>query len=185
MKLSMFCDPQKPWARHPVLDCKRAEARRLLPALTPVIQVALADTDQACERHMVKAATSLEKLVRLWDEMGVFPTDAEYAQSLALAATFLQSYDWLNKWSLEKHRMSFHIVAKLHSFLYLVWDSKYLNPKLHCCFKGEDFVGQVSKLTHSVSMGVSSVRLSTKLAPKYRILKYRLLTLENQSWQIG
>lgn len=185
MKLSMFCDPQKPWARHPVMDCKGAEARHLLPALTPVIQVAFADTMHACERNMITAATSLEKLVRLWDDMGVFPTAAEYKQSLCLASAFLQSYDWLNKWSLEKDRMSFHVVAKHHSFLHLVWDSQYLNPKLHWCFKGEDFVGQISKLTHSVSMGVSSVRLSTKVAPKYRILIHLVLTRSIQAMEDG
>ena len=130
LKLSMFCDPQKPWAKHPVLDCKGSEARHLLPAFTPVTQAAFAETMEECEEHMITAATSLEKLVLLWDEIGTFPTPAEYEQGLHLANAFLQSYDWLNKWSLEKDRMGFHIVAKHHSFLHLVWNSKYLNPSL-------------------------------------------------------
>ena len=125
LKLSMFCDPQKPWAKHPGLDCKGSEARHLLPAFTPVIQAAFAETMEECEEHMVTAATSLEKLVLLWDEIGTFPTPAEYEQGLHLANAFLQSYDWLNKWTLEKDRMSFHIVAKHHSFLHLVWNSKF------------------------------------------------------------
>ena len=72
--------------------------------------------------------------------------------------------------------MSFDIVAKHHSFLHLAWDSQYLNPKLRWCFKGRGFVGQISWLTHSVPMGVSSVRLSTKVAPKYRIQTDRVPT---------
>jgi hypothetical protein len=84
-----------------------------------------------------------------------------------------------------QNRMSFHIVAKHHGFLHLVWNSKFLNPKLHWCFKGGDFVGQVSKLTHSVSMGVSSVRLSNKVAPKYRILVHLALTRSIEAMQEG
>ena len=153
-----------------------------LPALTPGIQVAFADTMHAFEKNMITAATSLEKLVRVWDDMGVFPTAAEYKQSLCLASAFLQSDDWLNKWSLEKDRLSFHLVAKHHSFSV---GQPVSQPKLHWCFKGEDFVGQISKLTHSVSMGVSSFRLSTKVAPKYRILIHLVLTRSIQAMEDG
>lgn len=176
LRLSMFTEPAKPWSKHPVLDCKGGEARHLLPAFTPVIQTAFADTMEACEQHMITAATSLEKLVQLWDDMGTFPTQGEYEKGLKLASAFLHSYNWLNMWSLEKDRNCFNIVAKHHSFIHLVWNAKYLNPKLHWCFRGEDFVGQVSRLTHSVSMGVSSVKLATKVAPKYRLLVHLILT---------
>lgn len=78
-----------------------------------------------------------------------------------------------------------YIVAKHHSFLHLLWDSKHLNPKFTLCFKGEDFVGQVSCLTHSVSMGVSSTRLSSKVVGKYRILVHLFLTRTMQDMVEG
>ena len=53
-----------------------------------------------------------------------------------------------------------------------------LNPKTHWTFSSEDFVGKMSILTASVSPGVSSTRLSLKVAPKYRILLHFLLTRE-------
>ena len=164
-----------------VLECKGAEARHLLPALIPVTQAAFAETMEDCEDHMLRASTSLEKLVRMWDDLGTFPTTAEYEETLHLAGTFLRSYEWLNQWSLEKGRKSFNIVAKHHSFLHLVWKSRHLNPKLHWCFKGEDFVGQISRLTPSIFMGVSAPRLSCKVAPKCRILAHLFLTRSMQA----
>ena len=104
---------------------------------------------------------------------------------LSLGGAFLKSYAWLNAWSLEKDRKSLHIVAKHHSFLHLLWNSKHLNPKLHWCFQGEDFVGQISKLTHSVSTGVSSTRLSSKVVGKCRILTHLFLTRSMQDMEEG
>ena len=61
---------------------------------------------------------------------------------------------------------------------------------MHWCWKGEDFVGQISRLTHSVSMGVSSFRLSSKVAPKYRVLTHLYLTRSmpddaSDDWNFG
>ena len=185
LRLSMICDAAKPWSKHPVLDCKGGESRHLLPALNPVLRAAFAGTTERCEVEMLNAATSLEKLVQLWDEMGVCPTPAQYEQTMSLGGSFLKSYAWLNAWSLEKGRMSFHVVAKHHSFLHLLWNSKHLNPKLQWCFQGEDYVGQVSRLAHSVSMGVSSTKLSSKVVGKYRILAHLFLTRSMQEMVEG
>ena len=51
-----------------------------------------------------------------------------------------------------------------------------MNPTKHMCFLGEDYVGLISKLAHSVSFGVSSTRLTLKVVPKYRVLVHFLLT---------
>ena len=66
-------------------------------------------------------------------------------------------------WSLEKGRHSFAIVVKHHTFIHLLWNSEFLNPKRHWNFKGEDFVGRISRMAHSISFGVSSTRVSSKL----------------------
>lgn len=170
LKISMFTEVGKPWASWANLGTKAGESKHLLPALVPVMQNLFETSAEPCEQHMLLAATSLEKLVSLWDQSGTFLTQREYEKSLQLGGTFLNSYSYLNNWSLEKDRKSFHIVPKHHSFLHLLWGSKHLNPKAAWCFAGEDFVGQISKLGHSVCMGVSAPRLSLKIAPKYRIL---------------
>ena len=75
---------------------------------------------------------------------------------------------------MEKGRNSFHIVAKHHTFIHVLWNSKYLNPRAQWCFRGQDFVVHVSKMAHSVSFGVSSTKLTQKIAPKYRVLLHLL-----------
>ena len=120
LRLSTICDPSKPWSKHPVLDRKGGESRHLLPALTPVLQSVFAGTTETCEVEM----------------LNVCHTPAEYEEILSLGGSFLKSYAWLNAWSLEKDRMSFHVVVKHHSFSHLLWNSRHLNPKLQWCFQG-------------------------------------------------
>ena len=54
----------------------------------------------------------------------------------------------------------------------------FFNPKTHWTFSSEDFVGKISIVASSVSPGVSSTKISAKLAPKYRVLLHFLLTRE-------
>ena len=90
----------------------------------------------------------------------------------------LSLYSHLSGWALEKGRTLFNIVMKHHTFQHLLENAKFLNPKTHWTFSSEDFVGKMSILTASVSPGVSSTRLSLKVAPKHRILLHFLLTRE-------
>lgn len=54
--------------------------------------------------------------------------------------------------------------------------SKWLNPRFAWCFKSEDYVGRISHLAHSVSMGVRSTKLRAKVANKYRYTLYFRIT---------
>ena len=179
LKLSMFIsDPKSPWASRASLDCKAGESKHLLPALVPVLEKMFEGTTKPEELHMLSAASSLEKLVSLWDAADLFLTEEQFAQSLTLGKEFLDSYKWLNSWSLEKGRNSFGIVAKFHTFIHLLWNCQFGNPRGHWNFRGEDFVGHMSKMAHSVSFGVSSCKISQKLAQKYRLLVHFLLSRE-------
>ena len=44
---------------------------------------------------------------------------------------------------------------------------------------GEDFVGRISTLAHSISHGVRSTRLSLKVAPKYKVLLHLRLARQD------
>ena len=180
LKLSMFTDANKPWATTASLHIKAGEAKHLLPALVPVLEKIFAGTMKEEESKMIHAASSLEKLVKLWDTAGEFLTPAEFETAMALGKEFLLTYKWLHSWSLEKDRNSFAIVAKHHTFIHLVMNCKFGNPKRQWCFRGEDYVGHISKMCHSISFGVSSTKLTTKLCPKYRLLVHFLLTRSMQ-----
>ena len=113
------------------LDIKAGEAKNLLPAIVPVLEKLFGPTMHVREeeRKMISAATSLEKLVALWDEAGTFLSPSQFAKCLALGKEFLLAYKWLNSWSLEKGRNSFAIIAKHHTFIYLLLNSKFMTPE--------------------------------------------------------
>lgn len=182
LKLPMFTDGNKPWAGRASLGIKAGEAKCLLPALVPVLEKLFGPKKKKEEANMISAASSLEKLVALWDHADTFLTPAEFGKALALGKGFLLDYKWLSAWSLEKDRNSFGIVSKFHTFIHLLVNSQYMNPKKQWNFRAEDYVGHTSKMAHSISFGVGATRISTKLCPKYRVhLLHFLLTrdLEN------
>ena len=72
--------------------------------------------------------------------------------------------------------MLFHIVMKHHTMLHLVENAWFLNPRVTWCFKSEDYVGKISHIGHSVSMGVRSTRLSEKLIAKYILMLHLCFT---------
>ena len=158
----MFTDANKPWATTASLHIKAGEAKHLLPALVPILEKIFAGTMKEEESKMIHAASSLEKLVKLWDIAGEFLTPAEFATAMALGKEYLLTYKWLHSWSLEKDRNSFAIVAKHRTFIHLVMNCKFGNPKRQWCFRGEDYVGHISKMCHNISFGVSSTKLTTK-----------------------
>ena len=177
LRLSMICNPKEPHASFAHLDLKAAETKHILHAFLPVCKTLL-DVEVAHEGAMLEAMESMSMLIKLFDEADAFLTEVQWRQAMFLAKTFLDNYASLNAWALEKGRKLFNIVMKFHTFQHLVENSRFLNPKTHWTFASEDFVGKVSLLTASVSPGVSSTRLSAKVAPKYRILLHFLLTRE-------
>ena len=78
------------------------EAKHLLPALVPVLEKIFVKTNKPEEMHMISAASSLEKLVSIWDQGDTFLSPSEIAKTLALGKGFLDSYKWLN-WDRKLH----------------------------------------------------------------------------------
>ena len=103
----------------------------------------------------------------------------EYEEAWGLAKGFAKDYEILAAWASSEGRLLFKTVIKHHTFLHLAKDALHCNPKHHWTFRSEDFVGQIAKLAHSITMGTSATRISAKLSSKYRILLHLVLTREN------
>ena len=175
LKLSMFCKPEKPHVQEAFLKAKGGECKHLGPALLEVCK-AILDRSNEVDKHIVCALEGLCNLTALFDRCSMFLSKEEYAEALQKAEVFLDNYDFLNTWALEKGRRLFHVVMKHHTFMHLVNNSNYLNPRFHWCFKSEDFVGKISTLGSSVIMGTRTSRLSLKVAAKYVFLLHLRLT---------
>ena len=176
LKLSMICDPQKPNATWASLDSKASECKHLSFALLPVVREAFEKSAKPHEKQIVEALETITELITLWDNADTTLTSDEFNYSTLLGERFFMIYHDLNQWAADEGRSAFHVVHKFHTFLHTIQQAKYLNPKLNTCWRGEDYVGHLSKLAHSVSFGVKSTRITQKVALKYRILMHLLLT---------
>ena len=132
--------------------------------------------DDPIELKIVETLESICELVDVFDKAGMYLSEEEYQVALEKGTAFLQRYEFLSQWAQAVGRNIFRIVFKHHTLWHLVENSQYLIPKYHWCFKSEDFVGRISRLAHSVSMGVRSTRLSLKLMFKYMVLMHLRLT---------
>ena len=175
LRLSMFTNPKTPWTVTPFLECKGAENKHLLKPLATVARK-LPDTTEPVQCSILSALECMSELVEVFDAADMYLTDMEFGKAESLAKGFLDSYSFLNQWSLEKGYPGFRIVMKHHTFQHLVENSRFLNPRAHWCFASEDFVGRVSRLARSAASGVRSTRLSVKCMQKYRILMHLLMT---------
>ena len=176
LKLSMITDPKEPNATWASLDSKGAECKHLAFALLPVVKEAFEKSAKPHEKQIVEALGAITELITLWDNAANTLTSDEFDYSILLAERFFNLYHDLNQWAADEGRSAFHVVHKFHTLLHTIQQAKYLNPKLNTCWRGEDFVGHLSKLAHSVSFGVKSTRITQKLALKYRILMHLLLS---------
>jgi hypothetical protein len=172
LKLAMFV-PDKHWQEHPFLKIKGGEMKHLLPCMAIIAAELCTGTEHDSRR--AAALKSISDLVALFDKADAFLTSDEHALAMKLVVEFFGHYAWLNAWSAREDRLEYHIVPKFHMLHHLVWDSKYVNPRLQWCFAREDYVGKISTMAHSVSMGVRSTLISQKLSIKYRhLLHFRI-----------
>ena len=168
LHLSMFMDENSHWQQGswPFLKTKASETKHLLPCLA-VISAEVSDGSEVDERRTA-ALVAIHNYVRLMDTAGIVPTVAEGEAFETLCYEFLGHYQWLHNWAQGHDRPEYHITSKFHMFVHMSQNAKYLNPRFFWCFKAEDYVGRISTIAHSVSMGVRSTLISIKLCSKYR-----------------
>ena len=111
---------------------------------------------------------AVDRLIDIIDDAGMFLTSAEHSELTVALGHFNGHYAWLNKWAEAQDKLLFNITIKFHMNVHLVASAQFLNPRYFWCFRGEDYVGKVSALAASVSMGVGIIALSQKVVMKYR-----------------
>ena len=174
LKAKMFCDPDKVHANWPALNTKAGETKHLLPALLFVTR--LLNDSSPLHTHMIEAMRFMLAIILVWDQADAVLTTEEAGKCMDLMGSFYREYNWLNIWASENERYLFHVVQKFHMFYHLVYNARFLNPRMSWCFKAEDYVGKISTLGSSVIYGVNTSKLSMKLAKKYRLHLHMRLT---------
>ena len=177
LRMSMLCDIKNPHKTFATLDLKAAETKHFLHAFIPVAKELLT-MDLVEEKAMLQALDAISRIIKLYDDADASLTEAEWLKVMGLCEKFQDRSAYLSSWALEEGRKKINIVMKSHTCQHRVDHFKFLNPKTHWTFSSEDFVGKISIVASSVSPGVSSTKISAKLAPKYRVLLHFLLTRE-------
>ena len=175
LRLSMFTDVTAPHKKFPCLDAKAAETKHFLPCLLEVLQQALPE-GEPIHAVMLDCLAAFIHLGEHFDAMDLFPTDEEYEQTMNLAKRFFDHYHTLSEWALSKGKKLFNTTYKFHSCKHMYRNSFYLNYRIHSNFRSEDFVGNLARVAHSITFGVSAPRICGKVCLKYRVLLHLQLT---------
>ena len=139
---------------YPVLDgqVKAAHVKVLLGFLSPWC-VALAAQAAGSERavHAESRACmiwALARMLRIWDEGGVFLAPEAQAESVVRDYQFLQAYALLASTALDEGKALFKLRPKHHYFCHLLDFVRQtaLNPRHTSCFPDEDLMGRIAKL---------------------------------------
>lgn len=180
LHIKMFTDEAKPWVTHPFLKVKGSECRHLLPIITIISGEIGTGSEHDNKRTL--ALTAITRFCQHLDDCDTFLTDGQATLALQLCEEFFEHYIWLQEWATREGRETYHSTIKFHMLHHIALCARFLNPKVLWCFKAEDNIGKLAIMAHSVSFGVKSTHLSTKLCAKYREFLHFRLTRGEQDW---
>ena len=167
LRPSMFTNAEKHRLGKATTDCKAGQSKHLLPALFLSWKICLLGPKKKKRKTCYLQPRAWKSLWHCGLKQVHSSFLLNFLKGMVVGKEFLLPCKWPNAWSWYRH--SFAIVVKHHTFIHLLWNSKFLNPKRHWNFKGGDFVGPITRMAHSISFGVSSKRVSSKLRIKYRL----------------
>ena len=166
LKIEMLSNADKPWADVPFLKVKGAECKHFLPVLAIIAKEV--STGSQHDEHKAKALELISEFCEFLDSKGMFLQPAEALHVISLIDRFFEQITWLHDWAVSEDRLAYHVTIKFHMLHHLALAARYLNPMYYWCFKAEDNIGKLAIMAHSVSMGVKSTNLSSKLCDKYK-----------------
>jgi hypothetical protein len=168
LRLTMICDPEKPFQDYPTLKGKGSEIKHLMPVILNIAK--RRSTGSHYDLRAIAAFEALTMFSRLIDASDMVPTPEIAETARNLMQQFLLHNQWLNRYCVNEGVKKWHVVYKHHMANHLADNFQFLSPRFSWCFKAEDFVGQMSRLAHSCTFGVKTSRLSLKFMDKCRLM---------------
>ena len=152
----------------PFFKSKAAECKGLV-SIFPALALKF-NSGSHFDSKVIDMFEAMDKFVNVMDTAGRHPTEEESSNALDFCLQFLDSYKWL-----QLNRMNpfmWHTVGKFHMTKHMAMSFKYGNPRFSWCFRSEDFVGRLAKLSHSAAFGVAATHLSVKITEKYKLMMF-------------
>ena len=65
-----------------------------------------------------------------------------------------------------------HTVGKFHNAKHMAASFKWMSPRFNWCFRAEDYVGRIAKLSWSRAFGCKILNLTKKITEKYKLMMF-------------
>ena len=168
LKASMFTSTDKPHQEKPFLRTKAGECKSLAPVFA-TLAIELHGGDKTSDL-LVQLFTAMEEFCQILDMEGMFPSEAKCEEAVLKMATFNATYQELQRTRYNDHM--WHTVGKFHNAKHMAASFKWMNPRFNWCFRAEDYVGRIAKLSWSCAFGCKVLNLTKKTTEKYKLMMF-------------
>jgi hypothetical protein len=169
LDIKNFINADKYLSAYPVLiHVKAAEVRSMVPIIASLARDFCDGSARSV--HMRKMMDNLAGVYQVMHESGDTLGD-RHTEFDKFVTSFLLEYTWLAKDAMNQvpYLPRWSVVPKFHYVVHLSQQAKLCNPKLVWTYGGEDFVGKISNLGHTVLPGTASFRVASSLMDRYQI----------------
>ena len=168
LQLSMICNETEPMKRFPKLKGKAAEVKHLVPALLHAWAFFM---DDSSDRHnMILLGLQMSSRIDeiLEASKGEFALKGDTLVQYQMAIfIFLNAQNALGTWYPDEGLKLFDITYKSHALGHSALQAEWINPVLSWCFKGEDFMQKVRKISTNCSKGTALHKVGQAVLEKW------------------
>ena len=144
---------------------KAAAARHLIPVLLQVCRQMY--TGNRAALHRICALQCLSDYYNLVEMAPIVPSNEDGDRALDLGERFLLHYNYLADTAQQEGLLLYPCPPKLHFFWHVTYQTRWLNPRSHCAYSHESFVGKIGTAASAVMHGTSVSRLSKNILENY------------------
>ena len=149
----------------PRLRAKGNEAKHFLPVMDALLQ--RFDPGQTLyHRVRTRMVASLLAFYSIVDLPKLLLTPEEARAGHTAIMQFLRDYSWLSSNAMRQGKLRWQLTIKFHYMAHAADLLRWYNPKFSSTYPGESFVGKISKVALSASMGKPAFALGGLLMQK-------------------
>ena len=169
LKLSSFCNADKPTVNFPRLRSKAAECKDLVPVIARVWEVYKdpSDPDHRQASAMLKHLVGLQQILHDHADDPILPLSIA-KQFRADVQGFLQGYSQMANAADRENLALFNMVPKFNMLSHMGDRALWVNPRKSCCLIDESYVGQMKVVVQACAHGTAAHAIQGKVAEQYR-----------------
>ena len=151
LDIRKICDPTCPKKEFPILRCKAAEARCLIPVMH-IVWLRLSPCKSDLHKHISKCLEHLSKFytcLNYRDSSGLHPfilPDDILADLRKAVGSFLLHYTHIARSCSRAKMMVFSMTSKFHQLYHIGHDAVHINPRFSWTYHNESWMGFISTL---------------------------------------